>query len=146
MANVISKPEAGFDELVDLCSGRFVSQINSEGMDSQEEDEFAGFDFGEDDDDNEQGVNGKKENLSTPKVFEQLAECRTAAVDGITPKLSEKIPKTRLLMQFDEEAGKQKESKIGLDDSQDEDEEEEIVGVRVRVRKQKRLQFSGKFF
>lgn len=53
LANVISEPKARFDDLVDMCSGRFVTQTqtNKISVASQDEEEFSGFDFGDDDGD-----------------------------------------------------------------------------------------------
>lgn len=53
LANVISEPKARFDDLVDMCSGRFVTQtqVNKNSAPSQDEGEFSGFDFGDDDGD-----------------------------------------------------------------------------------------------
>ncbi len=52
LANVISEPKARFDDLVDMCSGRFVTQtqVTKNSAPSQDEGEFSGFDFGDDDD------------------------------------------------------------------------------------------------
>ncbi|ODM95981.1 Claspin [Orchesella cincta] len=145
LANVISETESKFDDLVDMCSGRFVSQINNTASESQEDDEFGGFDFADDDD-----VAGNNESsekaVNTPKT-----DSSKMAVDGITPKLSEKIPKTRLLMQFDKEAeissAVTSNAQNAIKDSNnsennDDDEEEDEITTRTHVRKQKRLQFS----
>lgn len=148
LASVISEPKAGFGDLVDMCSGRFVSQINPTDLtESQEVDEFGGFDFGDDED--------LTENHSSPKSNIKTTEADTSrtAVDGLTPKLSEKAPKTRLFMQFDEvtekavaESDKNKiYDPINSQNNLDDDDEDEVIGIKIKGRKQKRLQFSGKF-
>ncbi|CAL8101760.1 unnamed protein product [Orchesella dallaii] len=140
LANVISERESKFDDLVDLCSGRFVSQINNNTSESQEDNEFGGFDFADDD--------GHCNKDSEKAIGTPVTKVSKMAVDGITPKLSEKIQKTKLLMQFEQEAEVSKivvtKTSNGTEDniSDNEEDEEDVITTRIHVRKQRRLQFS----
>lgn len=150
LANVISEIPTKFDDLVDLCSGKFVTQENLDDR-SQEDDEFANFDFG-DDDDISAGKKEEEEETGNETVKTPLPQPKSSrtAVDGVTPKHSERVSKTRLLMQFeeaahDDEQPKLNEKEIKMDSankSDDDEENEDVIGKR-KPKKQKRLVFSG---